>query len=295
MRKPAGVTVSLEKITPEVAMQFLSQNPNNRHIVQNHVIVLSREMAMGDWHVTGQGITISDKGKLLDGQHRLLAVEDSGETIWMVVTRGIKKEAMNVIDTVARSRSAGDIFSMRGYKNAIALAAGINVLNKFSLNGRFNSLNHADSRLTQSQYDKHLEIFPQLKEWAHYQATLTEHVLYPSIIIGCGVVFGLAETEDGQARQFFWKLDSGEMLHKDEPIYQLRKHLLRFNANRKSFRVRPETVIFLLIKTWNAHVSGADFARLKISGRERMPLVIGFDPTVLPYFVATGQTDLKLD
>jgi hypothetical protein len=287
----AKVTVAVEEITPAIAMQMLAKNPNNRSVTKNHVTVLAREMTMGDWQVTGQGISISNKGLLLDGQHRLLAVEASGKTINLVVARGIDKKAMNVIDTVAKSRSASDIFSMRGIHNAITVAAGINLLNKFSAGGRFHMLSQTDMRLTQSQFDKYLELFPQIQEWADYSHTLSEHVTYFSIVTGLGVVFGLAEQEEEQARQFFWKLDSGEMLHKHEPIYELRKHLMRFNATRKTFRIRPETIVWLIIKTWNAHVAGVEVKSLAVGGRERMPLVAGFDPTVLPYYTGSSTKE----
>ena len=291
------VTCEIERITPAKATKMLANNPNNRHVTRNHVIILAREMSMGDWQVTGQGISISDKGELLDGQHRLLAVELSGKTVNMMVARGINKKAMNVIDTVAKQRSASDIFSMRGIKNPINVASGINCINKFTAGGRFASLSHTQARLTQSQYDTYLKAFPQVVEWAAYVGTLSERVCFPSIVVGLGVVFGLAEEnlqievgedEETRVREFFWKLDSGEMLHKNEPIYELRKHLMRYNTNRKTFRIRPETIVWLIIKTWNAYVSGQELKKLAISGRERMPLVAGFDPTVLPFYTESS-------
>jgi len=285
------VTCAIESITPKIAMQMLAKNPNNRHVTKNHVTILAREMMMGDWQVTGQGISISDKGELLDGQHRLLAVEESGKTVKMMVARGIDKKAMNVIDTVAKNRSASDIFSMRGIRSPIVVAAALNLLNKFSYQGRFNMLSRVDAHMTQHQFDEHLKVFPQVIEWGKYADTLTERILYPSIYTGLGVIFGLAESEEEQARQFFWKLDSGEMLHKSEPIYELRKQMQRFIASRKTFRIRPETIVWLTIKTWNAHVAGGEMKSLKVSGRERMPLVVGFDPTVLPYYKGSSTKE----
>lgn len=102
-----SISTVIETISPKVAESFLSCNFDNRRVRQAHVRALAREMANGKWEMTHQGIAFSDAGRLLDGQHRLMAVMESGVTVQMLVTRGVPDESFKAIDQHAR-RSISD-------------------------------------------------------------------------------------------------------------------------------------------------------------------------------------------
>ncbi len=70
----------LVNITPEAATAILKGNKGNRKPRQSHIEALADAMLRGEWKQTHQGIAISPTGKLLDGQHRLLAVVKSGSS-----------------------------------------------------------------------------------------------------------------------------------------------------------------------------------------------------------------------
>ena len=67
-----------QKITPELAREILKGNSKNRKIRQQRVDYLADEMKNGRWQISHQGICIATDGRVLDGQHRLLAVIQSG-------------------------------------------------------------------------------------------------------------------------------------------------------------------------------------------------------------------------
>lgn len=117
----------IETITPEIAKEYLKYNTFNRTPSSRSVDVLADQMSRGQWQMNGQAIIFADNGKLLDGQHRLLAIIKSGVAIETVVTRGIKEESFVSLDT-GHSRSAGDIFTIAGVKNSKAIAAGLGKL-----------------------------------------------------------------------------------------------------------------------------------------------------------------------
>jgi hypothetical protein len=71
----------------------------------------------GSWQVTHQGIAIDTEGNLLDGQHRLYAVIESGVSVSMTVSRGVD------IDT----RSVVDCGATRVSHDRVTLSANINV------------------------------------------------------------------------------------------------------------------------------------------------------------------------
>lgn len=82
--------VSVVRITPELARHLLSKNYTNRKMSQSRVSFYARQMIDGEWIMNGQGIIVSNSGNLLDGQHRLMAVAQSGKSVDMlkVVLKG---------------------------------------------------------------------------------------------------------------------------------------------------------------------------------------------------------------
>jgi len=105
-------TVELVNVTPDMAATWLEQtNRRNRKIKESIVVRYSRDMRDDKWILTHQGIAFSPDDILLDGQHRLWAVVESGRTIAMHVWRNITDEAMMVIDS-ATGRSMTDILNI---------------------------------------------------------------------------------------------------------------------------------------------------------------------------------------
>ncbi len=109
-------------LTPEKASILLKQNGNNRRINLDHVDFLAKEMKSGKWKLNGQSIVVSRKGELLDGQHRLMAIVKSGQSIESILCEDAEESIMATIDT-GRSRNAADVFSMNHVTNANAKAA----------------------------------------------------------------------------------------------------------------------------------------------------------------------------
>jgi hypothetical protein len=104
--KTSAMIIELEVITPEIAQQILSGNTDNRPAKPKHVKFLADQMRAGAWQVTGDPVKISASGRLLDGQHRLMAVVESGTTQNLYVARDCEEEIFSVLDT-GRARSAG--------------------------------------------------------------------------------------------------------------------------------------------------------------------------------------------
>lgn len=105
------LSVDVELITPEKAANYLQRNTNNRPLRKSLVALLAREMQLGRWKLTHQGIAFNCNGTLLDGQHRLAAVVESGTAVRMLVTHGVATEDQLVMDDHAK-RSLGDAASI---------------------------------------------------------------------------------------------------------------------------------------------------------------------------------------
>lgn len=113
--------MKVEKITPEIAKDLLEKNTSNRKVKEHHIRSLSEQMKKGQWQLNGETIIISKDGTILDGQHRLMSVVKSGESINSYVVYGVDDNAKNTIDTGV-SRGPADILAINGYQNSTLLA-----------------------------------------------------------------------------------------------------------------------------------------------------------------------------
>lgn len=109
----AALTSELELVSPERAEQLLNGNTHNRPVSKPYVRELRRELEEGRWKTTHQGVAIADDGTLLDGQHRLLAIKESGIAAPLFVARGVSRDAWDAIDQ-HRRRTGGQILALAG-------------------------------------------------------------------------------------------------------------------------------------------------------------------------------------
>lgn len=98
---------AIEVIGPQEAQKILAKTRENRPIRRGWVLFLADQIRRKQWQATHQGIAIDSEGYLIDGQHRLLAVIESGQAIGLLITRGLDKSAYHNIDC-GLSRTTGD-------------------------------------------------------------------------------------------------------------------------------------------------------------------------------------------
>ncbi len=100
-------------VTPEKALEWLEGNTHNRPVNEAHVRRLARDIQAGRWRLTHQGIAFDTDGLLIDGQHRLWAVIESGVPITTRVFFNEPPENRDVLDSGQR-RSNLDILNITG-------------------------------------------------------------------------------------------------------------------------------------------------------------------------------------
>jgi hypothetical protein len=101
---------SLEEITPEEAATLLERvDSRQRRISQRVVDCFAKDMEGGQWRLNHQPIATNSSGELIDGQHRLWAVVQSGRTVQMWVARGF--EEYRTVDN-GRLRTSGQVLGL---------------------------------------------------------------------------------------------------------------------------------------------------------------------------------------
>lgn len=101
------MVVVVTDVTPDMARRFLVGNVDNRKVRKQAVAEYAASMTAGTYALHHQGIAFDHLGKLLDGQHRLLAIVRSGVTVRMPVARNVPASSYVHIDE-HRPRTVAD-------------------------------------------------------------------------------------------------------------------------------------------------------------------------------------------
>lgn len=140
-------------VTPKMAATWLQQNTldgkSNRRFRRAHAQSIAEEMRRGEWKLTHQGIAFGTSGRLLDGQHRLTAIVESGTTQLMLVFIDVPEDTFANHDRGAM-RGLADILSRDS--KLISLAS---TLVRLTTRGAFSMQRKA----IPSEVEKVLEVF----------------------------------------------------------------------------------------------------------------------------------------
>jgi len=85
----------------------------NRKLRQTVVDRYARDMLNGEWNLTHQGIAFDKTGRLIDGQHRLAAIQKAGVQVKMVVVRDAPSTAFDHVD-IGFGRTTADVLKAQG-------------------------------------------------------------------------------------------------------------------------------------------------------------------------------------
>jgi hypothetical protein len=263
-----GITDRWELITPAIAQEMLENNiANNRKVRPARVNEFAADMAAGKWVKNGEAVQISDTGKLLNGQHRLLACIKSGVSFWCLVVRGLPENVFSTIDR-GQQKSVGQVLhTIAGVGDYNLVAAVINWIYRFEhgyvLQKRKTSLT-ADGTLDV------LKEHPALVERAAYAVALNKRFKMGagSVIAFCYYIFSLQNKE--RADQFFDSLVIGADLREIDPVFHLRNLLIRRGAGT-THALTPYEVCAFFFKTWLAFMEGRTLTDLRWRTGDEFP------------------------
>jgi hypothetical protein len=240
-------------VTPELAQELLKKNTSNRRLSEKHVNFLLMQMRSGNWLRTGTtNVKIDRKGKLLDGQHTLNAIIKFGKAVPLTIAEGMKEEVFAVIDT-GKGRSAGDIATASGFKNAHSLAAIAKAVILYQ-NG-FYSLESGDGRLKATNMNilDFIEKHEELQEIAEFCAKIYKRFRYLSTTQLGMLYYLFSQKNQTKCDTFFEQYSMGTDLKADSPIRLLRDKLMKDSLNKTKLSGRDK--VALVILAWNAFIS----------------------------------------
>lgn len=254
---PGEPSYRIVDVTPEFATELLgTYNTHNRNIRRRVVAAYAADMAAGKWRETGEGIKRSHDGTLLDGQHRLSAIVESGVTVRMLLVENLPPEIQEAVDGGAK-RKFSDILHLRGERHYNLLGAVVRRAWYWKSGLRGSTGNYSP---TTSQLLVTLEEHPDLRRSAEVVGQMKNATPIPGSILGvCHWLFNTIDADDCEF--FFDRLGDGVNLASEHPIYVLRRTVLD-GHNTKS-RIAETVLTAYVIKTWNAYRDGRTIGLLR--------------------------------
>ncbi len=239
--------MEIKKVTPAFAQSLLDSNTSNRKVNKTQLNMLVRVMLDGKWRLTHQGVAIYSDGELADGQHRLLAVIESGVTCEMPVFYGISKETETVIAIdCGKQRSVIDSASISGLDisiNTVTLARGF----EFGYGTRMSKLTHSETVEICSKHKRKVDLISRV-----FPTNRKGVSIAPVKVAVADAVFA-AGVSESVAKSFCSTLVTGE--YGDQVMknaIRLRNKLMGYNYNGGQDRVQAYNMTYnTLVSTMN--------------------------------------------
>ena len=111
---PDLVKAQVMNVTPEMATQWLRSNTANRKPSQAAVKRWAEIMKAHSWKLCSDAIAFDVNGVLINGQHRLMAVIESGMTQPFLVAYNFPAESKEACD-IGKKRQLHEILTIGGY------------------------------------------------------------------------------------------------------------------------------------------------------------------------------------
>jgi hypothetical protein len=244
MGKP---TATWQKITPEVAAEWLDANIDNRHMRADAVQAYARDIQEGRWMLTGESIKFDSGGRLIDGQHRLGAIVAAATTVECLVVGGLDPAVQRVIDVNIR-RSAGDTLRFLGVeKNVYEVASSARLAIAYT-GGHLKRYGTLRTMASHAEIYQWVEEHPEIIEITAESRRLFHKLGVPPSPLTFSM-WQLSQIDADDAREFFTSTAEYATEGNGDP----RATLMRAYSNdTHRLARRPGTIIGLTFAAWNA-------------------------------------------
>jgi hypothetical protein len=197
------------QVTPEKARKRLEQNFNCRTPSRSHVSHLAMLMSRAEWLDNHPDpIMFDHQGRLRNGQHRLLAIIESGVSVYMTVWFEVPEEILQNIDT-ARPRRLYEQIKLHENRRGARLVSSICYYANSIRNGHYHFAKPSIEQVAQI-----------LKDWGDEIEFLIPLALNSQALQRGAVVFAVMEymkTNPKGAREF-----AQSLFLVDGPVQQAR-------------------------------------------------------------------------
>jgi hypothetical protein len=263
-----NIAVSIVRVTPELAREWLDANTRNRNLNKRHVVHMADVMSAGDMVLNGETIIFDSNGVLLNGQHRLWGCIKSGHHFDSVVIRNVSPDVFDTLDG-GRKRKVGEMLAMNGEQNSSNVASAIAALVAFvDLGGNITGTTCNARTATPQVCERVLASHPGIRDSVKQ---VRKQKLYDNQ--WAYVLHYLFQTVDPRlANDFIDVLCSGSP-DVGRPFNVFREHLIKNPGGPSERRERAAKAI----KAWNAERARERPKMFKFLKGEEFPAIDGLN------------------
>jgi hypothetical protein len=255
-------TQTEELVTPVQAQVYLDSSIGNRLIATGRVIEWSNEMRDDHWQFPAAPLMFNENNQLMDGHHRLRAVISYGKPVKFVVWRNTPTTLMAVIDD-GRPRTLGDWLAFMGVLDPKVKAAALLKIVQYDKTKTFTEDRGGtkNARINRSSlvaaWDTYKDEVESVTPYGH---KIERQIGIPTAIASATFAV-LARQSPDNAINFWEQLGTGANLAEDDPIFALRRQLIKAKQSRSSGAHRQDRrtdtqMAALTIKAWNYWLEG---------------------------------------
>jgi len=265
-----------EMISPKLAAEYLETQEQNRPQAFKRVDAISSAILRGEWLENGETVKFNGNGRLIDGQHRLAAIVKAGRSVPVWVIRGLPSGAQETVD-IGSTRTVGNMLAIRGIQSANEIAGAARIIWTYRRAGELYPAGAILRAPTPQEIIALIDAEPTLPEWVRWGGTISRKDrslrLSRTVIAAVGFIFSSVSTEQ-EAKAFFDQLLTP--VNQTDATAVLRKRLQQQGFHTQ---IHPRVRLALVVKAWNAWVSGERPARLtwRAGGatKEEFPQILG--------------------
>ena len=264
--------IQIEKvlIDPGLATELLKGNVANRTLTRTKVLKYANDIRSGNWTAdTAETIKLTSNMRLLDGQHRLSAIVESKQAVYMFIAYNVPESAMNNIDT-GFTRTTKNIFELNGITNAQSISSAIkkylaykNFKYNVGENDPVKQMNITNKQAL-DEYNSRPEFWQDLQTRFQKNRSKFKNLEVTYLMSW----FALCNDIDSQmTTTYFNALLSGVgFSNTKDPIYLFRQYLI------EKCKTNNRTMNFaLFVKSWNLMRKKQTLTILRYNAAERYP------------------------
>lgn len=255
-------------VTPQMAESYLKKNKNIRPMENVIVNEYVNRILNGIFEIACP-IAFNTAGFLIDGQHRLQAIVNTGISVPLFIITGLSDSAAMAIDDGVNRKNYVYLKHF-GEANSKLLDTSLKYLYKYQ-NSRDGALGKTN-KISRHEISSLLVLNPDIRNSVSLFSSKSIDVCPRSILAFCHYMCSRISKND--ADEFFSKLVYGNNLSQKEPILILRNILLTSKSKIHS-GISSKFVIASIFKGWNAFRSKKYLSKTSIiNGDNNIPTPI---------------------
>jgi hypothetical protein len=265
------VTIKKKTVSPAMAKAWLAKRAPNRNIRERSVETLMLYMSRGEFLDTGDPVKFNTDGVLIDGQHRLSALEQFGKPMELWIAEGIASAAMPVLDIgiTRKPNDTLDIWSKmkgRDWTNSMARASTLRILHVYDrTKGKAiagGNTGGNQSAMTRFELVAAAEKHRNLDESIAVGVTLS-HVLHMGCSVYAALHYLFSKIDQEGADAFFKCMATGELNGSGQANARvLREQIIAFGLAGR--RMTTGETAYRVIRTWNATRRGERLTKIQL-------------------------------